>query len=75
MCVGEMNLDKKLTKALAGTSKKISFSLLKTADSKVALITPIGIFQGTISDKILRLDILSKLHEFTIKEPEGASKL
>jgi hypothetical protein len=42
---------------------------MMTTDDKVALITPIGIFQGTMNDNKLSLEILAKLHEFIIKDP------
>jgi len=69
MCIAEIKLGKKLTNTLAGNTQRTSFSLMMTTDEKVALITPIGIFQGRMNDSTLSLDILAKLHDFIIKEP------
>jgi serine beta-lactamase-like protein LACTB len=69
MCIADIKLGKKLTNTLAGNTDKTKFSLMMTTDDKVALITPIGIFQGTMNDNKLSLEILAKLHEFIIKDP------
>jgi len=69
MCIADIKLGQKLTNTLAGNTDKTKFSLIMTTADKVALITPIGIFQGTMNENTLSVDILAKLHEFTIKEP------
>lgn len=67
MCIADIKFGNKLTNTLAGKTERTSFSLMMTTDDKVALITPIGIFQGTMNNSKLSLDILAKLHEFTRK--------
>jgi len=67
MCIGDIKLGEKLTGTLAGNTAKTTFRMLFTADNKVALVAPIGIFQGTINANSLSLDILDKLYEFPIK--------
>jgi len=71
MCIADIKLGKKLTNTLAGNTQRTSFTLMMTTDEKIALITPIGIFQGTMHDSTLSLDILAKLHDFIIKEPSS----
>jgi len=67
ICIGDIKLGEKLTETLAGNTEKTTFKLLTTADSKVAIITPIGLFQGTINASSLSLDILGKEYQFSIK--------
>jgi len=72
MCIGNIKLGKKLTNTLAGNTKRTTFRLLMTTDDKVALITPIGIFQGIMNDNTLSLDILANLHEFMITDTDDS---
>jgi len=70
MCVTQINFDPTLTNKLAGQTNNSTFTLLTTAANKVALITPIGIFQGTYDGKTLNLDILATRYKYTDDEPK-----
>jgi len=67
MCIADIKLGKNITKTLAGKTNRSSFSLMITADDRVALVSPIGIFQGTMNGNVLSLDILGKLHNFNVQ--------
>jgi len=70
MCVTRISFDPTLTNKLAGQTNSSSFTLLTTAANNVALITPIGIFQGTYNGKTLNLDILATRYQYTDDEPK-----